>query len=35
MLLLVPKIYGGKGVRGIVVVEELCYKKEGRGFETR
>jgi hypothetical protein len=23
------------GARGIVVVEALCYKPEGRGFETR
>jgi hypothetical protein len=24
-----------KGVRGSVVVKALCYKPEGRGFETR
>jgi hypothetical protein len=23
------------GVRGSVVVKALCYKPEGRGFETR
>jgi hypothetical protein len=23
------------GARGSVVVKELCYKKEGRGYETR
>jgi hypothetical protein len=23
------------GVRGSIVVEELCYKPEGRGLETR
>jgi hypothetical protein len=23
------------GVRGSVVVEALCYKPEGRGFDTR
>jgi hypothetical protein len=25
----------GKGARGSVVVKALCYKPEGRGFETR
>jgi hypothetical protein len=25
----------GSGVRGSVVVKALCYKSEGRGFETR
>jgi hypothetical protein len=25
----------GVGARGIVVVKALCYKPEGRGFETR
>jgi hypothetical protein len=24
-----------KGARGSVVVKALCYKPEGRGFETR
>jgi hypothetical protein len=24
-----------KGTRGSVVVKALCYKPEGRGFETR
>jgi hypothetical protein len=25
----------GKGARGSVVVKALCYKPEGRGFDTR
>jgi hypothetical protein len=25
----------GVGARGSVVVKALCYKPEGRGFETR
>jgi hypothetical protein len=28
-------ILSGKGARGRVVVKALCYKPEGRGFETR
>jgi hypothetical protein len=28
-------LYGQVGVRGSVVVKALCYKPEGRGFETR
>jgi hypothetical protein len=28
-------IYISKGVRGSIVVKALCYKPEGRGFETR
>jgi hypothetical protein len=26
--------YKGRGTRGSVVVKTLCYKLEGRGFET-
>jgi hypothetical protein len=31
----VDYIIGGTGARGSVVVKALCYKPEGRGFETR
>jgi hypothetical protein len=34
-----PSFYSGTGwiggARGSVVVKVLCYKPEGRGFETR
>jgi hypothetical protein len=34
-----PRIFGfytpSHGARGSVVVKALCYKPEGRGFETR
>jgi hypothetical protein len=29
------RLLNGWGVRGSVVVKALCYKPEGRGFETR
>jgi hypothetical protein len=28
-------IRGGRKARGSLVVKELCYKPEGRGFDTR
>jgi hypothetical protein len=28
-------VYLMSGARGIVVTKALCYKPEGRGFETR
>jgi hypothetical protein len=29
------KVYTVSGARGRIVVKALCYKPEGRGFETR
>jgi hypothetical protein len=31
----VPLVNGNQGTRGTVVVKALCYKPEGRGFDTR
>jgi hypothetical protein len=33
LLIIIPVLT--QGVRGSVVVKALCYKPEGRGFETR
>jgi hypothetical protein len=29
-----PKVLRGMGARGSVVIEALCYKQEGRGFDS-
>jgi hypothetical protein len=35
MLALNRSLLNSNGARGSVVVKALCYKPEGRGFETR
>jgi hypothetical protein len=34
-LYFILKILAGRKARGSVVVKALCYKLEGRGFDTR